>query len=81
MTIEEVKANVLGYMPDTDSRRIVIEAINRHVRRRPEANHHCPCCGFPLPIKNLTPNECSMCWNPNYCIDCGQAIDWGEDGL
>lgn len=62
----------------TETIRLAIEALEKQIPMRPIHNHHCPNCGYGLPIKGITDDFCSCCFKQKHCPNCGQAIDWSE---
>lgn len=53
------------------------EKSKKQIATKPIHGHHCPNCDKALPIKGITDNYCSECFNWNYCPDCGQKLNWG----
>ncbi len=58
-------------LPYDAALRIAIAAINKQIPKKPNckiytSDTRCPICNTPL------------CYGNNYCIDCGQKIDWRD---
>lgn len=62
---------------------MAIEALEKQIPKKPVDNHHCPNCGSGLATEHITQEEykeiCRACFNPKYCSECGQAIDWSDE--
>lgn len=56
--------------------RKIKEILEKNIAKKPIHNHHCPSCDEALPIKGITDDYCSECFNWNYCPNCGQKLDW-----
>lgn len=84
MTNEESLKNIVedginlfaGDFVDLEALKVAAKALEKQIPMRPIHNHHCPNCGYGLPIKGITDDFCSCCFKQKYCPDCGQAIDW-----
>lgn len=83
MTPQEAIMNVKAYLPDTDAKKYVIEALEKQIPKKPifEADGyyydelvydtwHCPNCDCIYEVD---------CEDYDHCPNCGQEIDWGED--
>lgn len=59
---------------------LVKRLIRKQIPKKPESQHHCPCCGLGLDIPELTLPKARKYINfyPKLCPDCGQAIDWSK---
>lgn len=54
------------------------EALEKQIPKKPIDNHHCPSCETGLPHKGITDKWCRCCFEPNYCSNCGQRLNWSE---
>lgn len=51
------------------------EKPKKEIATKPIHSHHCPNCDKALPVKGITDDYCSECFNWNYCPNCGQKLD------
>lgn len=58
---------------------VAIEALEKQIAKKPIDNHHCPFCETGLPHRGITDEWCKCCFDPDYCPECGQAVDWSDD--
>lgn len=65
--------------PQCNANMLAIEALEKQIAKKPIDNHHCPSCETGLPHRGITDEWCKCCFDPDYCPECGQAIDWGAD--
>lgn len=86
MTYEKVKriinSDLVNYDELQEARTIATECIDKQIPKKPNfiaydgnakiGNNHCPNCDCII-FQNLSTI------NVDYCIRCGQAIDWTED--
>ena len=74
MTAEEAIKEVIIYMPDTEAREVIIEALEKQIKKKPVSKQKfadlhlgfCPSCS-----QGINSEMCN-------CDKCGQAIDWSE---
>lgn len=48
-------------------------------KKKPEEGHHCPRCGYGIPIPPFALEEYKpFAKYPKHCDECGQALDWSD---
>ena len=53
---------------------MAIEALEKQIPRKPVEQGDCPTCGRYVGYLD------TITWElPKYCVECGQALDWGEE--
>lgn len=80
MTVKEASKTVEGYLPDCDTRKFVLDILERAEKKKPTfvmrnfseelccsiLHGHCPSC-----------RKISLNWSA-FCSNCGQALDWSN---
>ena len=81
--LTELKASIenYGFQCHIETYRAAIEALEKQVPKKPyvhplygQSFYNCPTCGagkFAIMRGKKTRND--------YCLKCGQALDWGDD--
>lgn len=72
----DIKCSKCSGCPIKDDFNEIVKTLEKQIAKKPIHNHHCPSCDEALPIKGITDDYCSECFNWNYCPNCGQKLDW-----
>lgn len=77
MTVKEASKTVEGYLPDCDTKKFVLDILERAEKKKP----------YDIDIEGQTfdcPNCLSSLWSEDditeisFCSICGQALDWSD---
>lgn len=67
------------YKPEfIEANGLAILSLEKQIAKKPIDNHHCPSCKAGLPHRGITDEWCKCCFDPDFCPECGQRLNWSD---